>query len=170
MQFTVTHQGFHFSLVVSWKWRLFLFRYPLINTPQMNPQLTPVASIVLKITIRHEPRRKHSLYFCRGVFTSSLHSNSRGADDIENSVLLLLRAWMLRTLPSNGRCLQSHCLATGLYATIMWIRFSGVETYTIKVNCLLRLRDYPLAHVHYYSTDRWTLQLIRWEIVNGNVE
>jgi hypothetical protein len=31
---------------------------------------------------------------------------------------LLFRAYMLRTLPSNGHCLQSHRLETGLYATI----------------------------------------------------
>jgi hypothetical protein len=31
------------------------------------------------------------LYCCRGVFTVPLHSNGRGADHIENTVLLLLR-------------------------------------------------------------------------------
>jgi hypothetical protein len=49
-----------------------------------------------------------------------LYSNSRCADHIENPVLLLLRAFMSWALPINGRCLPSHCLATGLYATILF--------------------------------------------------
>jgi hypothetical protein len=36
----------------------------------------------------------------------------------ENTVLLLFHACMLWALPSNVRCLQSHRLARGLYATI----------------------------------------------------
>jgi hypothetical protein len=60
------------------------------------------------------------LYCCRGVFAAPLRSNFRGADYIESIVLLLLLACMLRALPSNGRCLQSHYLAKGLYATIWW--------------------------------------------------
>jgi hypothetical protein len=36
----------------------------------------------------------------------------------ENTVLLLVCACMLRVLPNNGRCLQSHRLAMSLYATI----------------------------------------------------
>jgi hypothetical protein len=41
-----------------------------------------------------------------GVFTDPLLRNG-------------LRACMLPALPSNDRCLHSHCLATGLYATIL---------------------------------------------------
>jgi hypothetical protein len=37
---------------------------------------------------------------------------------LHNHVFLLLRACLWLALPSIGRCLQSHCLATGLYATI----------------------------------------------------
>jgi hypothetical protein len=55
---------------------------------------------------------------CRGVFTAPLHSNGRGVDHIENTVLILLRACTLWALPSKGRCLKSHCLATGLSATV----------------------------------------------------
>jgi hypothetical protein len=65
-------------------------RLPFSSPP--TTRMTPVASFVFKITPQHGSRRKHSLYCCRGVFTSSLHSNSRGADHIENAVLLLLRA------------------------------------------------------------------------------
>jgi hypothetical protein len=60
--------------------------------------------------------------------TTSLHSTdltllhstpyvASGTDHTENTVLLL-RACMLRPLPSNSRCLQSHQLVTGLHATI----------------------------------------------------
>jgi hypothetical protein len=52
--------------------------------------------------------------FCRNVFTEPLLRNR-----LQNSVGLLLRACMLRSLPSNGRCLQRHRLVTGLYATIL---------------------------------------------------
>jgi hypothetical protein len=58
------------------------------------------------------------LYFCRGVFTAPLHNKGRGADQIENVVLILLRACMLRALPSKDRCLQSILLTTGLYVRI----------------------------------------------------
>jgi hypothetical protein len=37
---------------------------------------------------------------------------------LHNTVVLLLRACMLRALPTNGRCLQSHLLATGVFVTI----------------------------------------------------
>jgi hypothetical protein len=38
---------------------------------------------------------------------------------LHNTIVLLLRACMLRALPSNGRFLQSHRLPTGLYAVIL---------------------------------------------------
>jgi hypothetical protein len=47
------------------------------------------------------------------VFTEPLLING-----LHNPVVLLLLAYMLQTFPSNGRCLQSYRLATGLYATI----------------------------------------------------
>jgi hypothetical protein len=49
------------------------------------------------------------------MFTEPLLRNG-----LHNLVVLLLRACMLRALPSNGRCLQSHCLATDLYATVLY--------------------------------------------------
>jgi hypothetical protein len=48
------------------------------------------------------------------VFTEPLHING-----LHNPVVLLLRAYMLRALPGNGHCSQSHCLVTGLCATIL---------------------------------------------------
>jgi hypothetical protein len=80
-----------------------------------------IASIVFLITIFHWQNRKHSFQqhpsCCRRVFTDPLLIN--GLHDI---VVLLLRACMLQALLSNGRCLQSHRLTTGLYAT----EFNGV--------------------------------------------
>jgi hypothetical protein len=80
-----------------------------------------VAPSVFQITPRHGPRRKQPLCCCRRVFTALLHSNGRGGDHLENSVLLLC-ACMLWAFPSNGCCLQSNSLATNLYATIFWKR------------------------------------------------
>jgi hypothetical protein len=66
-------------------------------------------------------QKTHSLSCCRGLFTAPLHNNGRGTDHIENELLILLRTCMYRALPSNGRCLHSNCLITGLYATIIII-------------------------------------------------
>jgi hypothetical protein len=63
-------------------------------------------------------QKTQPLYCRRSLFTAPLNSNGRCSDHIENSVLLLLHVRMLRALSSNGRSLQSHCLAMGLYATI----------------------------------------------------
>jgi hypothetical protein len=57
----------------------------------------------------------------------------------ENTALLLLRACMLRPLPSNGHCLQSHRLATGLYATIFrWNIFDQLSGYCLLFKKHLR--------------------------------
>jgi hypothetical protein len=40
---------------------------------------------------------------------------------LHNPVFLLLHAFMLWALPNNGHCLQDHCLAMGLYATILTV-------------------------------------------------
>jgi hypothetical protein len=64
----------------------------------------------------------------RGVFTEPLRSKWRDMDHIENIVLFFLRAWVLRALPSNCRCLQNRSFATGLHATIHLF----FETYPIK--------------------------------------
>jgi hypothetical protein len=66
-------------------------------------------------------QKTQRLYCYRGVFTTPLHINGPGADHTENTVLLLLCAWMLQALPSNGGCLQSHCLATGLYSATCYV-------------------------------------------------
>jgi hypothetical protein len=94
-------------------------RFPLVNSPHLNSQLNCSASSLQDNSSARTTQKTQLLYCCRGMFTAPFYSNDRGADHIENGVLLLLRACMLRPLPSNVRCLQSHFLATGLYATLL---------------------------------------------------
>jgi hypothetical protein len=51
----------------------------------------------------------------------------------ENTVVLLLHVCMLYALPSNGCCLQSHCLAMGLYTTINFYVYCQNHTKHIYV-------------------------------------
>jgi hypothetical protein len=55
--------------------------------------------------------QKYSIFV--GVFTDPLPRNG-----LHNPVVLLLRACIARTLPSNSSCLSNHRLATYLYATV----------------------------------------------------
>jgi hypothetical protein len=57
--------------------------------------------------------------FRRKVFTKTFLRKG-----LHNPVVILLRTCMLRALPSNGRSLQSHCLATGLNTTIFTAKWS----------------------------------------------
>jgi hypothetical protein len=86
---------------------------------------TKLSSLCLLLIIsRHEPHRKHRspivvfVSVAAGTCLQSRFLETDTARTTEITVLLLLRVCMLRALLSNGRCLQSHCLATGLYATI----------------------------------------------------
>jgi hypothetical protein len=88
-------------------------RCPLVSTPQLNYQLNCSANCLQDNFSARITQKTQPFYCCRGMFTALLHSNCRGADHIENTVLLLLHA-----LTSNSLCLQSHCLATSIYATI----------------------------------------------------
>jgi hypothetical protein len=114
-------------LAVSWKRLLTMEilqlpwsrRCPLVNTLHRNSQRNCRATCLQDNSSPRATQKTHPLYCCRCVFTAPLHRNGRGADHIENTLLLLL-ACMLRALPSNGLCLQSHCLATGLYVTILY--------------------------------------------------
>jgi hypothetical protein len=65
----------------------------------------------MPFTIAAGPRRYSSSQLTVLVITSR-HGPT------ENTVPLLLRVCVLPALRSNGRCLQSHRLAMGLYATI----------------------------------------------------
>jgi hypothetical protein len=84
-------------------------RYSPANIPQLNCS----ADCLQDNSSARTMQKTQLLYRCRGVFAAPLHINGRGADYIQNAALLLLRS-----LTSNGRCLRSHFLATGLYVTL----------------------------------------------------
>jgi hypothetical protein len=101
-----------FSLDVSWS-RMFSFRFLLVNSSQMNPQLhcTPSLNWTLSAESQssertHRERLLQHLFYC---------------------CLTAQRTRMLRTLHSNG-CLQSRRLTLGLYATI-WDKYYTVTWY-----------------------------------------
>jgi hypothetical protein len=102
----------------------------MVNTPHLNSQVhlpncplgTPELDCLFSselsfITIFHGPNKstvsKNSPIVV-GVFFDPLLING-----LHNPAVLLLHACMLRALPCKGRCLQSVCLATGLYATLL---------------------------------------------------
>jgi hypothetical protein len=87
-------------------------------TPTSELPLNSSSSCLQDNSSARTTQKTRPLYCCRGVFTAPLQSNGRGADYIENTALLSSRAFILLALPSNGWSLLSHCLATGLYATI----------------------------------------------------
>jgi hypothetical protein len=72
-------------------------------------------------TSQHGPHGKQRFYIVVFVgFRGSRCPETSAARATENIFLLLLRACTLLALPSSGRCLQSHRLATGLCATVYW--------------------------------------------------
>jgi hypothetical protein len=80
----------------------------------------------LLITSRHGPHRKHcySIVVFMSVATGKClqsHCPEMAATrTTENTVLLLFCACMFQALPSSSLCLQSNCLATGPYATLLF--------------------------------------------------
>jgi hypothetical protein len=107
-------------------------RCPLVNTPHLNSQVNCSVSCLQDNSSVRTTQKTQPLCCCRGVFTAPLHSNYRGADYIENTVLLLLRTCMLRALRINDRCLPSQWFAAGLYATVFFS--STLYNYLIQIN------------------------------------
>jgi hypothetical protein len=68
---------------------------------------------VLLITPWHRPHRKHHFqqFYC---YVMQLSHGPHREDLFPVSLLVCVR----NMLPSNGHCLQSHYLATGLHATV----------------------------------------------------
>jgi hypothetical protein len=87
-----------------WQWRFFSSRDQVLSsqTPVQNYQLT--LSLACNIS-RHGPHRKHS--------SSIVAMNCSIIKNLMPSNGNVFTEPLLR----NGRCLQSHLLATGLYAT-----------------------------------------------------
>jgi hypothetical protein len=74
---------------------------------QLNSKVNFSASYLQDNSLERTTQKTQPIYCCRGVFTGPWYSNGRGANNIEITILLL------RALLINGRCLPSHCLATG---------------------------------------------------------
>jgi hypothetical protein len=92
--------------------------HSLIQNSALNWQLPGSPKFSWRQLLDADHAENNPLYYCRGMFSAPFHSNDRGADLIENSIILLLRMCMFRASLSNVRCSQSRCLATGPYAII----------------------------------------------------
>jgi hypothetical protein len=86
-----------------------------LNCCQLLPTTNSLLEIVLLVTSRHGPHRKHHSNIVASVFVGveTCLPNRCLEMGCVTPVGLLLRA-----LPSNDPCLQSYCLATAPYATI----------------------------------------------------
>jgi hypothetical protein len=90
-----------------------MWRY---STPRPYGRTSELINLIVKITPAARATSKMPFFYCyeyvrfRGnVFTEPLLGNG-----LHDSDVLLLRTCMLRALPSNGRCLHNHFLATGI--------------------------------------------------------
>jgi hypothetical protein len=122
----------------------------LVNTPRLNFQVNCNVSYLQDNSSARITQKTQPLYCCRRVFTVPFHKNCRGADDIENIDLSVV--------PRNGRCLQSHWVATGLYATL-WIMLRPLKeglthnvlvTYKVWIMQLFSLMKILLLIYWYY--------------------
>jgi hypothetical protein len=113
-----------FSIDVSWQriWTMNILQLPRARRicPANIPQMNCSVNCLQGNSSARTTQKIRPLYFCIGVFIEQLHSKSRNVNYIEIIALLLLRECIFRALPSNGRCLPSHCLATYICATIFW--------------------------------------------------
>jgi hypothetical protein len=106
-----------------------------------------------------EDYRKHRssivafVFVATGTCLLSCCPETVAARTTENTVLLLLRACMLRALPSNGRCLQSNRLATGLYAKVLcW----GLNLSDILLNQM------HVIHIQIWMFERFLCNWWKW--------
>jgi hypothetical protein len=117
------------SPAVSWQWlltveilQLHALRFSLHS---LHAELNSTWLCPLLITYQQGPHRKHRssiiafVSVAAGTCLRSRCPETAASRTTENTVLLLLLAYMLRALPSNDRCLQSHRLTTGLYSTLL---------------------------------------------------
>jgi hypothetical protein len=94
--------------------------------------MTVSSRLVLLITSRHRPHRKHpsqQLFYC---CVTQLSHGPRSECRFLLSPLMRVR----NLLPNNGHCLQSHYLATGLHATI-FLSSTTYETVSTKIRRLM---------------------------------
>jgi hypothetical protein len=84
-------------------------------TTQLSSKLVPL------ITLHHRPHRKHSSSVVACMFTALLGSNGCGVDYRKQS------SSIVAGVTSSGRCLHSHHLTMGLYATVCSSAKSGQD-------------------------------------------
>jgi hypothetical protein len=90
----------------------------------------------------HREHRLHHLFYCcmtspRTCMPRALHNN--GCTRHVSWHLLYCSVW---ALPSNGWCLQSHFLATGLYATIVFKLTSNFTGLISWLECIISICSY----------------------------
>jgi hypothetical protein len=108
-------------------WPLHINPPSLLFTGWLTTQLRHFTSLnwtgqlVFKIPPRRVPHRKIRSTVARVTFRGNMFTEPLLRNGLNNPVIILLRACMFWALPSNCRCLQSHRLATGLYATILYV-------------------------------------------------
>jgi hypothetical protein len=108
----VIHYVTHYVFSVIFDCRLKRLPQLFLNYPSqlILPQLTQVLQ---DNSLAWTSQKTQPLYCWGGVFTALLHSSGRGSDYIENTVLLLLRACILRALPSNACSLSRSLRSKG---------------------------------------------------------
>jgi hypothetical protein len=93
----------------------------------------------------HSMQKTQPLYCCWGFFTMPLHRNGHGIDHIENTILLLLCACMLRALPSQLLLSTESLLSNGsihhniliqiikglLYRLMIWNNLLDFHSHTL---------------------------------------
>jgi hypothetical protein len=90
-----------FSLDISWQ-RILTMEIlqlpwsrhcPLVHTPHLNPRLNCSTNCLQDNSSAWTTQKTQPLYCCRDVSRAPLHSNGRGPDHIENTVLLFF-SWV----------------------------------------------------------------------------
>jgi hypothetical protein len=121
--------GFNLSYTTNIFILMSLYDFWLLPAQVLYNRKMGLLSTNLLITSRHGPHKKHISPIVACLFIAFLRSNDPGAGYRKLSSSIV--ACMLRTLPSNDRCLQSHSLARGPYATL-WT----TQDYWISVVCI----------------------------------
>jgi hypothetical protein len=113
------------------------------SIPQYSAALHSL--IILLITSRHRPHRKH----ISSVAVSIVACVASGVDGAENTSFQPVHWRVKNLLPSNGRCLQSHNLSTGLHAAIYKLQFIATTASQLKLTCV---KEVTLCHeTHFLS-------------------
>jgi hypothetical protein len=98
---------------------LFVTSYEVSNPPPHGFYLLYWLDCPNYLPHNHFARTEEKIPFPTILCFIDVFTNPFPRIGLHNPFVLLLRAWMFRALPGNGRCLQSYYLTTGLYATVL---------------------------------------------------